>query len=122
MMAPTDQPREMTLQDINVVKREFVEAARNAIETDFDLIEIHAANGYLFEQFLATGTHHRTDTYGGTVENRARFLLETIDAVIAAIGVDAISFCRPFISNPDLVERTLQGVPLIGPDSTLFYG
>lgn len=211
LMAPAEQPREMKLEDIETVKQSFVEASRNAMEAGFDLVEIHGANGYLFDQFLATGTNKRLDAYGGSLENRARFLLETVDALIGVVGADrvgvrlspwgtisdiqddepeamalflahaldqrniaylhlaewewtggqaypegfrkrmrsafqktlivcgnhdaergeallaqgladAIAMGRPFIANPDLVERIRQEVPLSEANPALFYG
>lgn len=89
-MVPTDTPSEMSLADIAAVRQEFVNAAQNAMLLGFDFIELHAANGYLFDQFLATGSNQRTDNYGGSVINRARFLLETVDAIIAEIGAEHI--------------------------------
>jgi len=211
LMAPAEKPREMTLDDMASVKQSFVEAARNAVAAGFDLVEVHGANGYLFDQFLATGTNKRQDAYGGSLANRARFLLETVDALIEVVGadrvgvrlspwgtisdiqddepeamalflahaldqrdiaylhlaewewtggpaypegfrqrlrsafqktlivcgnydaergeallaeglVDAIAMGRPFIANPDLVERIRQAAPLAEANPALFYG
>ena len=211
-MVPTDTPRAMTTEDIEQVKAEFVRAAQQAIQAGFDLVELHAANGYLFDQFLSTDANQRNDNYGGSIENRARFLLETVDAVSAAIGADrvgvrlspwgtingmtdsepepttlyvaqqlqsrdiaylhlaewdmlehgdtyppgfreklrgvfgntlivcgnynqqraeqilqkgladAVAFGRPFIANPDFVERLQQGIPLAEAKKEYFYG
>lgn len=71
----------MTLADIRAVQAEFVQAARNARQAGFDFVEVHAANEYLFDQFLAQAVNQRSDEYGGSLENRARFLLETLDGV-----------------------------------------
>lgn len=68
------------------VVRDFAQAARNAVDTGFDGVELHGASGYLFEQSLNPAINDRTDRYGGSVENRLRFLLETVDAVCAVIG------------------------------------
>ncbi|MEM6264924.1 MAG: alkene reductase [Bacteroidota bacterium] len=81
-------PEEMTLEDIQHVIQEYRTAARNAIDAGFDGIEIHGANGYLVEQFINRGTNARTDTYGGSIENRTRFALEVAQAVIDEIGAD----------------------------------
>lgn len=89
-MVPAEMPRAMDFDDIQNVKQEFIQAARNAVQAGFDLVEIHAANGYLFDQFLSTDANQRTDNYGGSVENRARFLLETVDALIDAIGAGRV--------------------------------
>ena len=83
-------PREMTAEDVKAAQQEFAEAARLAVEAGFDGIELHSANGYLIEQFLAQNSNQRTDQYGGSDENRARFLLETVDAVAEAIGKDKV--------------------------------
>lgn len=90
-MVEVEQPRAMTLEDIQNVKAEFVAAAKNAMKAGFDLIEIHGANGYLFDQFLVSDSNQRTDNYGGTVENRARFLLETVDDLIDTIGAGRVA-------------------------------
>ncbi|MFB8082442.1 alkene reductase [Streptomyces sp. NPDC056013] len=79
-------PREMTAADIAAVVEEFASAARNAVEAGFDGVEIHAANGFLLHQFLDDSTNHRTDAYGGSVENRIRLTGEVVAAVAAAIG------------------------------------
>ncbi|WP_434659709.1 alkene reductase [Klebsiella sp. MISC125] len=89
-MVPADMPKAMSSDDIKQVQQEFVNAAINAFSANFDFIEIHAANGYLFDQFLAAGVNHRDDQYGGSVENRARFLLETVDAVIKNVGAERV--------------------------------
>jgi N-ethylmaleimide reductase len=67
---------------------DFRQAAINAMQACFDGVEVHGANGYLIDQFLRDKTNKRTDRYGGSIENRSRFLLEVIDAVIEAIGAD----------------------------------
>ncbi|KAK9452848.1 hypothetical protein V1511DRAFT_506565 [Dipodascopsis uninucleata] len=79
-------PRELTIAEIKEIQDSFTEAAVNAINAGFDGVEIHAANGYLLDQFLQDVSNQRTDEYGGSVENRARMLLETVDKVCAAIG------------------------------------
>ncbi|WP_154605338.1 NADH:flavin oxidoreductase/NADH oxidase [Arthrobacter sp. AQ5-05] len=82
------QPGEMTAEDIGGVAAAFATAARRAVEAGFDLIEIHAAHGYLLHEFLSPLSNTRTDHYGGSLENRARALLETVDAVRAEVGPD----------------------------------
>ena len=89
-MKPHPVPEAMSLADINSTIAEYVLAAKNAIEGGFDGVELHAANGYLLEQFIRPSSNQRTDTYGGTIENRARFVLEVAEAVIAAIGKDKV--------------------------------
>ena len=81
-------PYAMSPEQILETKLEYVQAAKNAIEAGFDGVELHAANGYLLEQFLSPHTNQRTDNYGGGVENRARFVLEVVQEVSDAIGKD----------------------------------
>jgi N-ethylmaleimide reductase len=83
-------PRELTIEEIKQTVKGFAQAAKNAIEAGFDGVELHGANGYLVHQFLGTNTNLRTDEYGGSFENRARFLFEVLDAMIAGIGADKV--------------------------------
>ncbi len=84
---PTSAPRALRAQEIPGIVHTYHAAARNAVETAaFDGVEIHAANGYLIDQFLKDGSNRRTDDYGGSIENRARFLLEVVRAVTSAVG------------------------------------
>ena len=210
---PASTPRALATGEVPRVTADFVAAARNAIEAGFDGVEIHAANGYLFEQFINGGLNTRDDAYGGRgIAHRLRFVLETVDAVVAAIGrarvgirlspfnrlfgmpafegeaetwlalarelatrglayvhlgnrdamvavagegflrafreahaggtlilagnytregaasdlaggvADLVAFGRPFIANPDLVERMRNGWPLAEGDTATFYG
>ena len=84
--AETSEPRALTIDDIGLILEDYRSGARAALEAGFDGVEIHAANGYLIEQFLKSSTNQRTDDYGGSIENRARFLLEVADAVAEEIG------------------------------------
>lgn len=208
---PHTPPREMNEDDIKTVIQEYATAARLAIEAGFDGVELHAANGYLLEQFLNANVNHRTDGYGGTGEGRNQLILEVARAaaeeigaerigirlsphgvvnstgafpgvdeqymalvkVLSALGLmyvhvldhsamgappvsaklkadlraafngpfilaggfdsvsaeqaltkghaDLISMGRPFIANPDLVERIRQNAPLNVPDPSTFY-
>lgn len=202
---PMPEPLAMSAAEMTSTRREFVTAATNAIEAGFDGVELHAANGYLLEQFLHPHTNRRTDVYGGSVENRTRFLSEVSREVAEQIGgdrlgvrlspfntfndlplhdavqeqyddvaralrevaylhvvdsahpgypvvlsalrehfvgpiirnggydaaranqtlregaADAISFGRPFIANPDLVERLRHGQEPAKPDPATFY-
>jgi N-ethylmaleimide reductase len=207
-------PKAIETADLPAVRDEFVQAAKNAVAAGFDGIELHAANGYLLNQFLASNANQRDDGYGGSVENRIRFVVEVAEAAVAAIGadrvgirispghmfndlrdadpvgtheallkalkplnlvyvhlmlptafdpslnnagdaqaligrfrplvarsyivaggftqetaeqaiksgtVDLVAFGRPFIANPDLVERFRTGAPLAAPDPNTFY-
>jgi N-ethylmaleimide reductase len=81
-------PQEMTSQDVIHAKTEFICAAENALFACFDGVELHAANGYLLEQFLSPISNIRDDNYGGSIENRCRFVIEVVTAVAQAIGKD----------------------------------
>ncbi len=207
---PFVTPRALDLAEIPQIVDQYRQAAVNAKQAGFDGVEIHAANGYLLDQFLRDGTNQRTDAYGGSVENRFRLLGEVVEAVkhvwpehrigvrlspenrfndiadanpqatfeeivtrlsaitsgylhvlegdmtgqsepavdyaclraayhgpymvnngydfaratdaIASGYADLVSFGRPFIANPDLVERFRRGAPLNEPDEATFYG
>lgn len=211
------EPRALATSELPGIVDDYRRAALAAIEAGFDGVEIHAANGYLLDQFLKTGANHRTDAYGGSIANRARLLMEVVRAVTAAIGAgrtgirlspvtpandivdadpqplfehvvrqlgpiglayvhviegatggpreiadrpfdyealrrawreaggqgawmvnngydlplaekslregaDLVAFGKPFIANPDLVQRLRQGGPFNEPDRTTFYG
>ncbi|MFW9615582.1 alkene reductase [Aquabacterium sp.] len=89
-MVDTSVPRALETAEIPGVVNDFRTAARNAIEAGFDGVEIHGAHGYLIDAFLRDGSNKRTDEYGGSIENRARFLLEVMAAVTAEIGADRV--------------------------------
>lgn len=82
----TVTPRALETAEVRAVVRDFVQAAKNAIQAGFDGVEIHGANGYLIEQFLRDSSNHRTDEYGGDIPNRARFLFEIVADISDAIG------------------------------------
>ena len=89
--SPPPLPRALTVEEIGEYVQLFATAARNAVHgAGFDGVEIHAANGYLPDQFLQTNTNTRTDSYGGSVENRARFVLEITEAVVNAVGANKV--------------------------------
>jgi 2,4-dienoyl-CoA reductase-like NADH-dependent reductase (Old Yellow Enzyme family) len=89
-MVPQSAPRQLRTEEVARVTRDFLRAARCAIEAEFDGIELHGANGYLFEQFINGSVNTRTDEYGGSIENRLRFTLETVDAIADEIGADRV--------------------------------
>jgi N-ethylmaleimide reductase len=209
--ADVSEPRALELSEIPDVIDDFRRATRNALEAGFDGVEIHGANGYLLDQFAKDGANERSDSYGGSIENRARLMLEVSQAVAAEAGADRtgirispvtpandisdsnpqplfdhivdglnalklvyihvvegatggprdiapfdyaslrkrfagayianngydfelatkvldagaadlIAFGKPFISNPDLVERLKKGAPLTEWDKATFYG
>ncbi len=80
------EPHALSDAEIAATVEDYARAAKNAIRAGFDGVELHAANGYLIDQFLQDGSNHRTDGYGGPIENRARFLFETLDALVAEVG------------------------------------
>lgn len=211
-LEPVPEPRALDVAEIPGIVADFAQAARNARAAGFDGVEIHAANGYLIDQFMRSGANTRTDAYGGSLDNRLRFLGDVTQAVADAIGADRtgvrlspflnvngiwddtpeetflgaaavvgevgavylhlneeagsglrgdatdsfrrglrerfhgaiilcggytlekarqaldlgiadlVAFGRPYISNPDLVERLRTGVPLADADRTTFYG
>lgn len=81
-----ETPRALETVEIAAIVNDYARAAVNAMEAGFDGVELHAANGYLIDNFLQTRTNHRTDKYGGSIENRYRFLHEITEAVVAACG------------------------------------
>jgi N-ethylmaleimide reductase len=89
-MQPNAMPAAMSEADIKTAIGEFALSSKNALQAGFDGVELHGANGYLLEQFIRPTSNQRTDRYGGTIENRSRFVLEVADAVIAAIGKDKL--------------------------------
>jgi N-ethylmaleimide reductase len=86
----TSTPRALETSEIAGIVHDFRTAARHAIEAGFDGIEVHGAHGYLLDAFLRDGANKRTDAYGGSIENRARFLLEAMAAVIDEIGAERV--------------------------------
>ncbi|AKC78572.1 N-ethylmaleimide reductase [Xanthomonas arboricola] len=86
--ADVSEPRALALHELPGIVDDFRQAAANAIAAGFDGVEIHGANGYLLEQFIKDGANQRTDAYGGSIENRARLLLEVVAAVSKEIGAD----------------------------------
>ncbi|KXT16963.1 hypothetical protein AC579_7398 [Pseudocercospora musae] len=100
-------PHALTQDEIRLTVEDFVQAARNGLEAGFDGIEIHGANGYLVDQFLQDASNQRNDSYGGSVENRARLALEVATAVSEAIGKERLGFrISPF--------STFQGMKMGG--------
>ena len=96
------EPRALTVPEIHQLTKDFADAAQRAVAAGFDVIELHAAHGYLFHQFYSPLANKRTDEYGGDFANRARFLLETVAAVRAAIPAGTALFVR--ISATDWVD------------------
>jgi 2,4-dienoyl-CoA reductase-like NADH-dependent reductase (Old Yellow Enzyme family) len=103
-------PRQMTVQDIKEAVDAFGAAARRSVKAGIDVIEIHAAHGYLLHQFLSPITNRRTDSYGGSFENRTRFLIEVIQSVRANIPESMPLFLR--VSSTEWMEETDLGKKL----------
>ena len=107
---PTSEPRALHREEIPGIVHDFAVAARNAVQSaGFDGVEIHAANGYLIDQFLKTGANHREDDYGGSIPNRARFALEVARAVTDAVGPDRVGIrLSPVTPANDIVDADPQ--------------
>ncbi|HEY5818843.1 MAG TPA: alkene reductase [Mesorhizobium sp.] len=85
--AETSEPRALETGELSGIVTAFAQAAKASVDiAGFDGVELHGANGYLIDQFLRSGSNHRTDNYGGSIENRARFLFEVLDAVTEVVG------------------------------------
>src|SRR6201990_1286467 len=89
-LVPFVRPRALTIEEIPYLIGQYERAAKNAQAADFDGVEIHAANGYLLDQFIETGTNQRTDAYGGSVANRTQLLFEVAEALIPIWGPDRL--------------------------------
>ena len=104
------EPRALTTEEVRSTVQDFATAAKNAVDAGFDGVELHAASGYLVQQFLMEPVNLRTDEYGGSIENRTRFLFEVLDAMSAAIGSEKVGVKfspeMPFndIQEPDASE------------------
>jgi N-ethylmaleimide reductase len=85
-MKPFGKPRALKTEEIPDIVKDYQKAAKSAMDAGFDGVELHGANGYLIEQFIKNGSNRRTDSYGGGIEKRARFVLEVIEAVTNEIG------------------------------------
>jgi 2,4-dienoyl-CoA reductase-like NADH-dependent reductase (Old Yellow Enzyme family) len=85
-----ETPRQLDASEIPGIIASYKQGAQNAKDAGFDGVELHGANGYLLDQFLQTSTNHRTDDWGGSIQNRARLLLEAADAASSAIGADRV--------------------------------
>ncbi|GGG54057.1 NADPH dehydrogenase NamA [Epilithonimonas arachidiradicis] len=96
-------PHELSVDEIKTLVEDFRKAAKRAVEAGFDVLEIHGAHGYLIHQFLSPLSNTRTDEYGGSFENRARFLMEIVDAVNSEITENQALFVR--ISGTEYAEN-----------------
>ena len=108
---PTSEPRALALDELPGIVEDYRRAARAAIEAGFDGIEVHAANGYLIDQFLRSGSNQRTDAYGGSVEDRLRFPIEVFEAMRAAwpehkpmsVRISATDWCDDGLTPEDSI-------------------
>lgn len=99
-----ETPQEITVEEIKQTIKDYAQAARNAMEAGFDGVELHAANGYLPSQFLAESANQRADEYGGSIPNKARFVLEVMQELINAVGGDKVGIkLSPFHPYGDMV-------------------
>eukprot|EP00878_Enallax_costatus_P021679 GHUV01022969.1.p1 GENE.GHUV01022969.1~~GHUV01022969.1.p1 ORF type:complete len:352 (+),score=70.28 GHUV01022969.1:604-1659(+) len=105
-------PRALETNEIADIVRQYADAAKNAIDAGFDGVEIHGANGYLLDQFWKDSSNRRTDEYGGSDENKARLLLEVMEAVAAAVGPERVGLrlspYNTFLDACDTVERAVE--------------
>lgn len=108
-MVDCSEPRALTTEEVQALPELYAKAARRAKAAGFDMVEIHAANGYLIDQFLRDKTNHRTDAYGGGVENRARLLLEVAQAISSVYPASRIG-CRisPASTFNDIADSNPQ--------------
>jgi N-ethylmaleimide reductase len=108
---PNAVPHALTVEEIPAIVTAFATAAKSAIAAGFDGVEVHGANGYLIDQFLRDGCNQRSDAYGGSIENRARFLFEVLTAVTAAIGSDRVGLrLSPLNSYNSMIDSDPVGL------------
>nr|WP_255501943.1 alkene reductase [Olivibacter sp. SDN3] len=101
-----EAPRTLTIEEIKQTIRDYRQAALNAIEAGFDGVELHAGNGYLPEQFLAESANQRKDQYGGSIENKSKFILEIMEELIEAVGGERVGIkISPLHSYADIVHE-----------------
>ena len=118
-MVASPTPRALTREEIGSIVRDFRRAARNAMQAGFDGVEIHGANGYLVDQFLRTTSNVRTDEYGGSRENRLRFLKEVVGAVADEVGAQRTAIrLAPFLTArgmdcPDILPTILEAAEFL---------
>jgi N-ethylmaleimide reductase len=118
-MVTCPTPRALGLDEIHQIIRDFRKAAQNAIDAGFDGVEIHGANGYIVDQFLRTTSNTRTDMYGGSRENRLRFLKEVVTAVAAEVGAERTAIrLAPFLTArgmacPDILATILEAADFL---------
>jgi len=113
-MIPCPVPRELSLEEIKTIVKDYGRAAKNAVRAGFDGVEIHGGNGYLIDQFLRSTSNVREDEYGGSIEKRLRFAKEVLDEVVGEIGEDRVGIrLAPFITQrgmncPDALKTIIK--------------
>jgi len=117
-LADPSEPRELSTEEVQQLVELYAQAARNALEAGFDGVELHCANGYLINQFISEHTNQRTDQYGGSLENRLRFLAEVVAAVSAVVGPErmGVRFAPLFESTDE--DRVYLGLVESDPHQT----
>lgn len=109
-LVPPDMPRALSIPEIHELVEMYAQAARNALSAGFDGVEIHAANGYLINQFLSERANFRTDAYGGSLSNRLRFLREVVEAVSAVVTPDRLGVRFSPLFGTTTEERVYLGL------------
>ncbi|XP_058099724.1 putative 12-oxophytodienoate reductase 11 [Magnolia sinica] len=116
-------PRRLQTEEIPGIVDDFRMAARNAIEAGFDGVEIHGANGYLIEQFMKDQVNDRTDEYGGSLENRCRFALQIVEAIVNEIGAERVGLrLSPFSEFMECVDSDPEALGIYMAKSLNRYG
>uniref|UniRef100_A0A383VSS5 NADH:flavin oxidoreductase/NADH oxidase N-terminal domain-containing protein n=1 Tax=Tetradesmus obliquus TaxID=3088 RepID=A0A383VSS5_TETOB len=106
---PHPTPRALEVAELPGIVQDYARAAANAIAAGFDGVEIHGANGYLLDQFWKDSSNQRTDAYGGSTENKARLILEVMEAAAAAIGQDRLALrLSPYTDNRSIRDDSIQ--------------
>ncbi|PIA36365.1 hypothetical protein AQUCO_03400332v1 [Aquilegia coerulea] len=122
-VADFSPPRRLKTEEIPDIVNDFRIASRNAIEAGFDGVEIHGAHGYLLDQFMKDQVNDRTDKYGGTLENRCRFPLEVVEAVVNEIGADRVGIrLSPFAAYMESGDSNPEALGLYMAESLNKYG
>ncbi|GAV75961.1 Oxidored_FMN domain-containing protein [Cephalotus follicularis] len=122
-VAQYSPPRRLSTDEIPHIVNDFRLAARNAIEAGFDGVEIHGAHGYLIDQFMKDQVNDRTDQYGGSLENRCRFALEVVEAIVNEIGADKVGIrLSPFASYSEAGDSNPEALGLYMANSLNKYG
>jgi 12-oxophytodienoic acid reductase len=105
------KPRGLQIDEIALVIEDFRRAARNAIEAGFDGVEIHGAHGFLLEQFMKDSANDRTDMYGGSLQNRCRFVVELVDSLVQEVGAYRLGIrLSPFVDYMDCVDSNPEAL------------